>query len=167
MSVPHSGFPRLYAAASLKLPSRLSRGGPRRPFSAALCRGLIEAPSSGTRSGRPTASFSAALCRGLIEAPSAWRPRATSASFSAALCRGLIEAPVFRSPAWGCTTFSAALCRGLIEASVKASCGRRTAPRFSAALCRGLIEAGDLDHAPVREGDGFPRLYAAASLKPT
>ena len=40
-------FPRLYAAASLK--PQLRRGGHRRdgPFSAALCRGLIEAGRRG------------------------------------------------------------------------------------------------------------------------
>ena len=38
-----SGFPRLYAAASLKLLVPLIRGGPLVEFSAALCRGLIEA----------------------------------------------------------------------------------------------------------------------------
>ena len=60
---------------------------------------------------------------------------------------------------------SAALCRGLIEAS------KRTATRMkrswlSAALCRGLIEAFALSHR-CGEGEGrFPRLYAAASLKP-
>ena len=37
------GFPRLYAAASLKLEPRASGGGIAHGFSAALCRGLIEA----------------------------------------------------------------------------------------------------------------------------
>ena len=43
------GFPRLYAAASLKRrPARSAQPLPRRRFSAALCRGLIEAmPASG------------------------------------------------------------------------------------------------------------------------
>ena len=36
-------FPRLYAAASLKLAGRGRREDPHREFSAALCRGLIEA----------------------------------------------------------------------------------------------------------------------------
>ena len=36
-------FPRLYAAASLKPPAQMAALGPRTPFSAALCRGLIEA----------------------------------------------------------------------------------------------------------------------------
>ena len=62
------------------------------PFSAALCRGLIEAcPSNGRSATRPC-RFPAALCRGLIEA-AYWRSnRPSLAVFSAALCRGLIEA---------------------------------------------------------------------------
>ena len=70
------------------------------PFSAALCRGLIEAFIS--RITIPGISvFSAALCRGLIEArpvapPTTPAPR----SFSAALCRGLIEA--YRLPQGTC-----------------------------------------------------------------
>ena len=37
--------------------------------------------------------------------------------------------------------------------------------RFSAALCRGLIEALFLERLVLLEQGGFPRLYAAASLK--
>ena len=71
VAAPHGrriGFPRLYAAASLKrtvampIPDRRPEG-----FSAALCRGLIEAAYSGAVWVRP-GRFSAALCRGLIEA---------------------------------------------------------------------------------------------------
>ena len=36
---------------------------------------------------------------------------------------------------------------------------------FSAALCRGLIEAGAVGYLLPIPTDGFPRLYAAASLK--
>ena len=63
----YQGFPRLYAAASLKRVIEEPRIRQRRQFSAALCRGLIEA----RRRGRPRTArgrFSAALCRGLIEA---------------------------------------------------------------------------------------------------
>ena len=86
------GFPRLYAAASLK---RL-HGPPELDelewFSAALCRGLIEARWT-ARSGSRVAPFSAALCRGLIEASRRWPGMVRPVSpFSAALCRGLIEA---------------------------------------------------------------------------
>ena len=62
------GFPRLYAAASLKLAEHGDRGEPVRRFSAALCRGLIEAGRSSLSRARTRWSFSAALCRGLIEA---------------------------------------------------------------------------------------------------
>ena len=40
------------------------------------------------------------------------------------------------------------------------------ARRFSAALCRGLIEAMAPGGGPSPAPLGFPRLYAAASLKP-
>ena len=60
-------------------------------FSAALCRGLIEAPRRLADGYRPVA-FSAALCRGLIEAGFIPITRDAVREFSAALCRGLIEA---------------------------------------------------------------------------
>ena len=37
---------------------------------------------------------------------------------------------------------------------------------FSAALCRGLIEATHVAGSIELHSGGFPRLYAAASLKP-
>ena len=61
-------------------------------------------------------------------------------------------------------TFSAALCRGLIEASDAFRDKEQKEP-FSAALCRGLIEAGHPKPYSDPPPDGFPRLYAAASLK--
>ena len=75
MSALSSGFPRLYAAASLKLERHLRRLNPASTaFSAALCRGLIEArPGARGPPGQPR-RFSAALCRGLIEASYAGRP---------------------------------------------------------------------------------------------
>ena len=80
-------------------------------------------------------------------------------------CTGFIEA---REPQPRCTrdlSISAALCRGLIEASDALIQPDEDLTLISAALCRGLIEA------LVRYGwqapivVGFPRLYAAASLK--
>ena len=51
------GFPRLYAAASLK-PYHFGYGGRYRPlFSAALCRGLIEAPPGRTGGPCPCPGF--------------------------------------------------------------------------------------------------------------
>ena len=60
--------------------------------------------------------------------------------------------------------FSAALCRGLIEARILAT-RTRTTVWFSAALCRGLIEASATCASARCSSSGFPRLYAAASLK--
>ena len=90
-------FPRLYAAASLKQHLDLDGIETHRGFSAALCRGLIEAHAIERTSPKGEA-FSAALCRGLIEAVAVavlgvlhFEP------FSAALCRGLIEACIARA----------------------------------------------------------------------
>ena len=87
-------------------------------YSAALCRGLIEAMRSCRATSRSSCAYSAALCRGLIEALGGYGvdlggragiPRLYAAAslkhvhqviareclrgYSAALCRGLIEAP--------------------------------------------------------------------------
>ena len=110
--------------------------------------------------------YSAALCRGLIEAAAWPLRRRHRAAYSAALCRGLIEAARSGSlSAERIPRYSAALCRGLIEALMLPT-GVDLFPRsYSAALCRGLIEA----RATVRIVGVFqhriPRLYAAASLK--
>ena len=61
-------IPRLYAAASLKLPSLLDELRCVREYSAALCRGLIEARCDSSPLGPGHRGYSAALCRGLIEA---------------------------------------------------------------------------------------------------
>ena len=69
-----SSFPRLHAAASLKLADAVADLEEELVFSAASCRGLIEA-SHGEWTFRPGGWFSAASCRGLIEAllPAGWR----------------------------------------------------------------------------------------------
>ena len=59
------GFPRLYAAASLKLLSLASMGGTIMRFSAALCRGLIEARRPGQRPAAP----GGAVFRGFMPRP--------------------------------------------------------------------------------------------------
>ena len=62
-------------------------------FSAALCRGLIEARGGRRTDSARSPAFSAALCRGLIEATLRGQAaRRQEYLFSAALCRGLIEA---------------------------------------------------------------------------
>ena len=157
-------------------------------FSAALCRGLIEARR--TRHDPPGRRwFSAALCRGLIEALCGVYPFHSSREFSAALCRGLIEA--------GCPGMTSSVRmmrfpRLYAAASLKLPLGRIESRRqqrfprlyaaaslkpnevthqrervagFSAALCRGLIEARRGSRRARDCGARFPRLYAAASLK--
>ena len=128
-------FPRLYAAASLKLPP-LGVLAQRRPgFSAALCRGLIEATQAPS-SSRPIVWFSAALCRGLIEAAaSTGGSSSASPGFprlyaAASLKRGRRR----RTPSGPRRGFSAALCRGLIEARTRS---RRI--RWRPAVFRGFM----------------------------
>ena len=59
------------------------------PFSAALCRGLIEAPWRSAMLEALTSVFSAALCRGLIEADGpVWAPLLVAAVF-----RGFMPRP--------------------------------------------------------------------------
>ena len=110
--------------------------------------------------------FSAALCRGLIEACYPVCATKRAKRFSAALCRGLIEAHVHlhldirvldRFP----RLYAAASLKRLTR-------GGRGPDRasFSAALCRGLIEASASAYH-VLPASRFPRLYAAASLKHT
>ena len=120
------GFPRLYAAASLKRGASLSMVFLARAFSAALCRGLIEARHPAQRPHRTILCFprlyaAASLKHGGHHLPHVDRllgfprlyaaaslkqtsrssPMTTATVFSAALCRGLIEAPSRLVP--GCT----------------------------------------------------------------
>ena len=159
------GFPRLYAAASLKLfPSGEKYAGEFR-FSAALCRGLIEAGYA-VYVWLDAVPFSAALCRGLIEAdPPRVRPPASRSGFPRLYAAASLKRSGIRCGAQRGSRFSAALCRGLIEASAGVP-GVRAVHWFSAALCRGLIEAPAPDVVTAGGDARFPRLYAAASLKP-
>ena len=157
-------FPRLYAAASLKPTLRRVPWTEENSFSAALCRGLIEATimDVGAATG---AWFSAALCRGLIEAS---RSRCVSNGVSrrfprlyaaASLKRGVVIRLILKV-----IRFSAALCRGLIEARpryVPAASMGQCFPRLYAAASLKPYRAQGIDDRTMR----FPRLYAAASLK--
>ena len=160
-----AGFPRLYAAASLKLKRMIHLLSKDIEFSAALCRGLIEAhpPLAPVRCSKR--SFPRLYAAASLKHPHPERGERGLPLFSAALCRGLIEAAasasILRRAPPG---FSAALCRGLIEARPSARWSRR-AGGFSAALCRGLIEAARPASPPRSCAARFPRLYAAASLK--
>ena len=134
------GIPRLYAAASLKLPIESSDGITQLLYSAALCRGLIEACHT-VAAHSATAGYSAALCRGLIEASSARCPRwPACTSYSAALCRGLIEAC---RPTMACTASTSRIPRLYAAASLKPD-----SPSPITTHCK-----------------SYSRLYAAASLK--
>ena len=88
---PSSCILRLYAAASLKPGKAAFAYAACCWYSAALCRGLIEARTGSSRRCRRS-RYSAALCRGLIEATSTPSTRPSASRYSAALCRGLIEA---------------------------------------------------------------------------
>ena len=136
-----SGIPRLYAAASLKhvhTPGALAimLGIPRLYAAASLKRG--ESPAM----RRGFSSYSAALCRGLIEASKAVVLHVTfTPRYSAALCRGLIEAPTRRSGRGGppdrIPRLYAAASLKRVVTMVEGHAHRL----YSAALCRGLIEA--------------------------
>ena len=135
-----SRFPRLYAAASLKRGLRVVIGRSSQPISAALCRGLIEAPDT-TPHGASAPRISAALCRGLIEAGAPARRGHRLTLISAALCRGLIEATHY---GYRDTRYNWRFPRLYAAASLKhmeITTRIRHEGRISAALCRGLIEA--------------------------
>ena len=187
------GFPRFYAAASLKLLNHfaavsISSGR----FSAVLCRGLIEAVflrsfwwtspigfprfyaaaslkhTAGARLRTPaTGGFPRFYAAASLKHRPGERLRARErAGFSAVLCRGLIEASTRTCrPRVAGVRFSAVLCRGLIEAPGAPGASGGLPGGFSAVLCRGLIEAKTATGEVVRVLVGFPRFYAAASLK--
>ena len=106
---PSTSFPRLYAAASLKPSARCPSCRLAAEFSAALCRGLIEAARTAGSTRTTRRCF----------------PRLYAAASLKQRCN-VVRGGEFRR-------FSAALCRGLIEASRRSS--RPTSrPPFSAAL---------------------------------
>ena len=133
-------FPRLYAAASLKLGYFCDDVGFTGPFSAALCRGLIEACTSvelrHRRSNRFPRLYAAASLKRNSRCWSGHIPK----RFSAALCRGLIEAALAR---WLGAPYLRCFPRLYAAASLK--------PKLRASR--------------ARSAGSFPRLYAAASLK--
>ena len=63
-------------------------------------------------------------------------------------------------------TFSAALCRGLIEASTGANGRCDSGSGFPRLYAAASLKHGVAAMVPVPRDLGFPRLYAAASLKP-
>ena len=136
------------------------------PYSAALCRGLIEAAAAAGKLRVFPGRYSAALCRGLIEAMPQGCTTNLSLKYSAALCRGLIEA---RYSSRSAISVQRSIPRLYAAASLKqciTTVDRRHVGAYSAALCRGLIEAGADFGWRQASAAGIPRLYAAASLKP-
>ena len=160
-----------------------------RPFSAALCRGLIEASPSEVSNMERYACFPRLYAAASLKQVAGRNEQGTDRGFSAALCRGLIEArcrPARRRRGRGCfpRLYAAASLKPQIAMAMRPMdfsfprlyaaaslkpLHRRTHNRgrgaFSAALCRGLIEACRLRPPPCRRNPCFPRLYAAASLK--
>ena len=93
MGWPGGRIPRLYAAASLKRPARRDVIRHAEMYSAALCRGLIEAlvitrPCRRRRRRRIPRLYAAASLKPVTVVDNdGWEN-----AYSAALCRGLIEA---------------------------------------------------------------------------
>ena len=139
----HIRFPRLYAAASLKRRRRVEHASRLDKFSAALCRGLIEAP---------------------IRAVST--PSWTSPGFPRLYAAASLKPPWVDTCPTMRYRFSAALCRGLIEAYcifVTLTVDPKSFPRLYAAAS---LKHRYQSHTERAARVGFPRLYAAASLKP-
>ena len=135
-------------------------------FSAALCRGLIEATAARGLSSRRGTSFPRLYAAASLKHMGLTRD-ATLARVCFPRLYAAASLKLWRSRPWVLTgnVFSAALCRGLIEANTaRHRCSARRG-RFSAALCRGLIEAARPRRGPAPRAGCFPRLYAAASLK--
>ena len=133
------GFPRLYAAASLKHEALL-RDFPRaRRFSAALCRGLIEAISPPRSPHPPPSSF----------------PRLYAAASLKRHHHG--------GPAHGDRGFPRLYAAASLKHSLCSSIGSLSArfPRLYAAASLKPAHGDQRQRALSR----FPRLYAAASLK--
>ena len=85
-------FPRLYAAASLKPGNQDVSLAEASRFSAALCRGLIEATAGVVASRAPARGFPRLYAAASLKHRRVRSDLVLDDRFSAALCRGLIEA---------------------------------------------------------------------------
>ena len=92
MIILHQSFPRLYAAASLKRRNSHPSVCMTSTFSAALCRGLIEARQTGMPSANTVERFPRLYAAASLKLLRDAQQCREFALFSAALCRGLIEA---------------------------------------------------------------------------
>ena len=135
-------FPRLYAAASLK-PVQVRLLGHRvAGFSAALCRGLIEAGRAWRARASPSRRFprlyaAASLKRSAQAAKAAVDVGGFPRLYAAASLKLVSAIACRRSPAVGFPRLYAAASLKPVQVRLL---GHRVAG-FSAALCRGLIEA--------------------------
>ena len=149
----------------MKRPGDTEEGPSPRRFSAALCRGFIEACCTRERWWRRRSCFPR-----LYAAASLKQIHGGSLlsgfvmGFPRLYAAASLKPRAARDLGDGLPGFSAALCRGFIEAScIRGLSSQRIT--FSAALCRGFIEAPRLARTAASRSRGFPRLYAAASLK--
>ena len=137
----------------------------RRPFSAALCRGLIEDDSQ-TRAAEPaTIRFPRLYAAASLKTAPPSRGWMWLAGFSAALCRGLIEETRREAAGTWWRRFSAALCRGLIEDAQASTVSAALAAGFPRLYAAASLKRDGHHHGSHERASGFPRLYAAASLK--
>ena len=134
-------------------------------FSAALCRGLIEAEAGYPRACPPAPGFPRLYVAASLKPQQGQRVSDLPIWFSAALCRGLIEAAAGHGaiepagPGFPRLYVAASLKRGWSRA------GRRPQRRFPRLYVAASLK---LDHPCNRHRDHrrrFPRLYVAASLK--
>ena len=128
------GFPRLYAAASLKRPglarclSTSSAIRFPRLYAAASLKRQLSGASLGTH--LPRCRFPRLYAAASLKPPRPlYKVARRARPISAALCRGLIEAMISQSAssARRSIRISAALCRGLIEAVPRAPCDQGSA----------------------------------------
>ena len=162
---PTARFPRLYAAASLKHRAPAPAPGHAHTFSAALCRGLIEAWQRAHGTGLAIRGFPR------LYAAASLKPGFALTGHIAEIRFPRLYAAASLKPH---TTVAARLAiagfpRLYAAASLKLHRCAHAAIcviLFSAALCRGLIEAPSSPRRPSASRWRFPRLYAAASLKP-
>ena len=157
------GIPRLYAAASLKRDRPIGERRKRRLYSAALCRGLIEAAlppgASERRWGSIPRLYAAASLKQTGVSDLIHHLHRIPRLYAAAS----LKHPVRRRARMSHRMYSAALCRGLIEArcAPHIGCSCRRIPRLYAAAS--LKRPNVAPRGPHRHR--IPRLYAAASLK--
>ena len=142
MGVPSSrGFPRLYAAASLKPGPLLGRARHRLRFPRLYAAASLK-PLYARRRGGVGRVFSAALCRGLIEAPARLpKPSPRPNRFPRLYAAASLKRDRQLEPLHTGLGFPRLYAAASLKHERRELCGR-VQGRFSAALCRGLIEAG-------------------------